>query len=116
MSQFGLYHLSKEVLAGNLPYGFWIENKHFQFSEQLAKHILIYQQVCLILIQQYILFTSQAGLTASDVSAVSDPLPPPPDFQQIDWYHLALPAMIHCVCCVIALLVFLLQSVRAVCK
>ena len=66
--------------------------------------------------QQYILFTTQAGLTALYDRAVSDPLPPPPDFQQIDWYHLALPAMIHCVCCVIALLVFLLQSARAVCK
>ena len=66
--------------------------------------------------QQYILFTTQAGLTALYDRAVSDPLPPPDDFQQIDWYHLALPAMIHCVCCVIALLVFLLQSARAVCK
>ena len=46
MSKFGLYHFSKEVLAGYLPYNGWIENKHFQFSEQLAKHIAIYQQVC----------------------------------------------------------------------
>ena len=44
--QFGLYHVSKEVLAGKLPYNFWIENKNFRFSEQLAKNILIYQQVC----------------------------------------------------------------------
>ena len=43
---FGLYHFSKEVLAGYLSYPGWIENKHFQFSEQLAKHIAIYQQVC----------------------------------------------------------------------
>ena len=70
----------------------------------------------MILIQQYILLTTQAGLTATGVDAVSDPLPPPPDFQPIDWYHVALPAMIHCVCCVIALLVFVLQSARAVCK
>ena len=44
--QFGLYHFSKEVLAGLLPYSSWIQNKHFQFNEQLAKHIAIYQQVC----------------------------------------------------------------------
>ena len=83
----------------------------------MAKHILIYQQVCQILIEQYIniLLTTQAGLAAFEDSE-SDPLPPPPDFQPIDWYHLALPAMIHCVCCVIALLVFVLQSARAVCK
>ena len=46
MGDFGLYHLSKEVLAGHDPYLSWIENKHFKYSEELAKTIAIYQQVC----------------------------------------------------------------------
>ena len=41
-----LYHISKEVLEGRLNYNFWIENKHFRLSQQLAKHLLIFQQVC----------------------------------------------------------------------
>ena len=36
--------------------------------------------------------------------------------QQIDWIHLLLPFMIHCLCCVIALMIFMVQTGRAVCK
>ena len=55
------------------------------------------------------------GRTVFPISG-SDPLPPPPDWQPIDWYHYLLPAMIHCGFCAIALLIFMVQTVRAVCK
>ena len=61
--RFGLYHFSKEVLKGSLPFSFWIENKHFRFSEQLAKNILIYQQVCGIYIDTAIYLIHHSGGT-----------------------------------------------------
>ena len=47
--EFGLYHVSQEVIEGTIPYGVWITNKLFSLSNDLAKHILIYQQVCHLL-------------------------------------------------------------------
>ena len=48
-------------------------------------------------------------------STEQDPIPDP-GFQQIDWFHLALPFMFHVLCCGIALLVFMIQTVIAICK
>jgi hypothetical protein len=46
--QFGSYHLSKEKLAGVSPWFVWIVNKKWPLNDALAKHILLYQQVCWI--------------------------------------------------------------------
>ena len=46
MEDFGEYHFSQEVLSGAHPYGGYIVNKYFHLKEQLAKHILLHQQVC----------------------------------------------------------------------
>ena len=48
-------------------------------------------------------------------STEQDPLIHPP-WEQIDWIHLALPFMLHVLCCAIALLIFIIQSGIAVCK
>jgi hypothetical protein len=58
---------------------------------------------------------TQAGLLPDIISNKQDPIPPP-GFQQIDWFHLALPFMFHVLCCCIALLVFMAQTGIAVCK
>ena len=58
---------------------------------------------------------TQAGLLPEILSTDQEPLIPP-GFEQIDWFHLALPFMFHVLCCVIALLVFLVQTGIAVCK
>ena len=49
---FGRFHFSKEVMEGESPYANWYINKKYHLSNDLAKHILIYQQVCSILTQQ----------------------------------------------------------------
>ena len=49
MREFGLYHFSQEIIEGSSPYGVWIISKLFPLSNELAKHILIYQQVCQLL-------------------------------------------------------------------
>ena len=46
MKTWGRYHLSQEIIEGTNPYKGWITNKLFYLNEDLAKHILIYQQVC----------------------------------------------------------------------
>ena len=46
LNDFGEYHFSQEVLSGEHPYGGYIVNKYFHLKEQLAKHILLHQQVC----------------------------------------------------------------------
>ena len=68
-----------------------------------------------ILITPYFLLTNQAGL-AFILNSETDPIDPPPAKQQIDWVHLLLPAMIHLLFCAIALLVFMIQIFRALCK
>ena len=45
LEDFGEYHFSQEVLAGFNPYGGYIVNTYFHLKEQLAKHILLHQQV-----------------------------------------------------------------------
>ena len=45
MQKFGLYHFSKEAIGPPSPFMGWITNKMFYLNEDLAKHILIYQQV-----------------------------------------------------------------------
>ena len=40
-----LLHFSQEVIEGFNPYQGWIQNKLFHLNDELAKHILIYQQV-----------------------------------------------------------------------
>ena len=42
----GRYHYSQEKLEGELPYGHWLINKKYHLSNELAKHMLIYAQVC----------------------------------------------------------------------
>jgi hypothetical protein len=42
----GRYHYSQEALEGDLPYGHWLINKKYHLSNELAKHMLIYAQVC----------------------------------------------------------------------
>ena len=46
MKSYGQYHFSEEVIEGTNPYSGWITNNIFYLSDDLAKHILIYQQVC----------------------------------------------------------------------
>ena len=46
LKDFGEYHFSQEVLSGFHPYSGYIVNKYFHLKEQLAKHILLHQQVC----------------------------------------------------------------------
>jgi hypothetical protein len=46
MAKYGLYHFSQERIEGDSPYGVWINNKMWHLRDELAKHILIYQQVC----------------------------------------------------------------------
>ena len=45
MKQGNLFHFSKEVIEGFNPYSGWIQHKLFHLNDELAKHILIYQQV-----------------------------------------------------------------------
>ena len=45
MKELGLWHFSQEVIEEFNPYLVWITNKMFYLGEDLAKHILIYQQV-----------------------------------------------------------------------
>ena len=47
--KFGRYHLSKEIIEGFNPYNGWITNKLFYLGDELAYHMLIFQQVSLIL-------------------------------------------------------------------
>ena len=46
MNFWGQYHISQEVIAGVPTYGGWIVNKLFHLNDQLAKHLLLYRQVC----------------------------------------------------------------------
>ena len=45
----GDYHFSNEVLQGITPYQTWIVNKMWSLNEDLAVHLLRYQQVCIII-------------------------------------------------------------------
>ena len=45
--KFGDFHFSKEILEGASPWGGWIVNKLWPLNEQLARHLLRYQQVCI---------------------------------------------------------------------
>ena len=44
-SKFGKYYFSKEVLQGLTPWMVWIVNKKWPLHDELAKHVLLYQQV-----------------------------------------------------------------------
>ena len=46
VKKLGRWHFSQEILEGLMPYSGWLINKKYPLSEQLAKHLLIYQQVC----------------------------------------------------------------------
>ena len=43
--ELGDFHVSKDVLEGHSPWVVWIVNKKWPLHDQLAIHILIYQQV-----------------------------------------------------------------------
>ena len=43
--ELGDFHYSKDVLEGYSPWAVWIVNKKWSLHDQLAIHILIYQQV-----------------------------------------------------------------------
>ena len=47
--ELGDYHYSKEVLP-ILPYASWFVNKRWQLIDELAVHILRFQQVCIIML------------------------------------------------------------------
>ena len=51
---FGLFHYSQEVIQVSNPYLGWVQHKLFHLSDELSKHILIYQQVCEILFNHFI--------------------------------------------------------------
>jgi hypothetical protein len=54
VEKLGDYHFSNEVLETPfLPYRGWIVNKKWPLNDELAKHILWYQQVCYILFLLY---------------------------------------------------------------
>jgi len=40
------YYWSKEVIGAGAPWPVWIVNKKWPLHDELAKHILLYQQVC----------------------------------------------------------------------
>ena len=48
--ELGRYHFSQELLEGDTGYGGWFINKKYHLSNELAKHILIYLQVCCLMI------------------------------------------------------------------
>ena len=43
--ELGDFYSSKEALEGNAPWTVWIVNKKWPLNDELAKHILMYQQV-----------------------------------------------------------------------
>ena len=43
--ELGSYHFSKEPVTGILPFSFWIMNKKWPLSDDLAVHLLIFEQV-----------------------------------------------------------------------
>ena len=43
--ELGDYHWSKEILQGDLPFIFWLVSNRWPLKDDLAKHILIWQQV-----------------------------------------------------------------------
>ena len=53
MKRGNLFHFSQEVIEGFNPYTGWIQNKLFHLNDELAKHILIYQQVCWVLFNYF---------------------------------------------------------------
>jgi hypothetical protein len=44
--ELGRYHFSQELLEGYNGYSGWFINKKYHLSNELAKHFLIYHQVC----------------------------------------------------------------------
>ena len=44
--ELGRWHYSQEKLEGELPFGHWWVMKKYHLSNELAKHMLIYAQVC----------------------------------------------------------------------
>ena len=48
--ELGRYHFSQELLEGDTGYGGWFINKKYHLSNELAKHLLIYHQVCCLMI------------------------------------------------------------------
>ena len=44
-AELGHYYFSKEVLEGNFHFTVWIVNKNWPLHDELAKRILLYQQV-----------------------------------------------------------------------
>ena len=115
MEDLGKYHLSQDVLSGHNPYVGYIVNKYFHLKEELAKHILIFQQVCEIFCMNISTALFQAGLVGGFV--LSEPAPPPtPSKQAIEGKHLLLPFLMLGLGFGIAVLVFMAGSVRALCK
>ena len=47
--QLGDYHWSKDKVKGESPYQTWFVNKRFTLNEELAVHLLRWQQVCIII-------------------------------------------------------------------
>ena len=45
MGEVGIYYGSKEIVSGSTPWYIWIVNKKWPLKDNLAHHILIYQQV-----------------------------------------------------------------------
>ena len=45
--KFGEYHWSKEEVRGASPYNSWVVNKRWTLNEELAVHLLRFQQVCI---------------------------------------------------------------------
>ena len=51
MKKLGYYHKSKTTLeAGMSPYLFWLVNKRWPMADELAVHLLKFQQVCIIIL------------------------------------------------------------------
>ena len=43
-AELGFFHYSREVLEANSPFVGWIVNKRWPLNDELAKHLLLYQQ------------------------------------------------------------------------
>ena len=46
LKAYGYYYMSKEKIMGASPWNVWIVNKKWPLHDELAKHLLLYQQVC----------------------------------------------------------------------
>ena len=44
------YYWSTETLKGETPYNVWVVNKKWPLNDEMAVHLLIFQQVCIIML------------------------------------------------------------------